>query len=174
MEPQDLKNTRFFDFLSEEERAEFIEDAERVSFAPAEDIIEEEGEPTSLYVILSGVVEVSKRLSDGEERVLAEIVADREQTVVGERGLLGGSGASATVRAKGRVEAVKIPRQTFRRMISEGRPAAFKLSYRIARLLANRLTRLDEEIIEAIREMDRKGDADLDVFRDKLITEWTV
>src|SRR5918997_1268247 len=78
------------------------------------------------------------------------------------------------VLTSGRVEARKIPHETFRRMISEGRPAAFRLSYRIARPLAHRLTRLDEEVVEAIRELERRGETDLDAFRDKLITDWAV
>jgi hypothetical protein len=69
---------------------------------------------------------------------------------------------------------MKIPRQTFRRMVEEGRPAAFKLSYRIARTLARRLTRLDEEVVEAIRELESRGETDLEAFRDKLITDWAV
>ena len=94
--------------------------------------------------------------------------------MVGERGLLGESGASATVRATGEVGGIKIPRETFRRMVSEGRPAAFKLSYRIARTLAQRLTRLDEEVVEAIRELERRGETDVEAFRDRLITDGSV
>ncbi|MGF1471359.1 MAG: cyclic nucleotide-binding domain-containing protein [Rubrobacteraceae bacterium] len=171
---EDLRETRFFEFLSEDERREFVEISEPVSFVPTEHIIEEGSRPKSMYVLLTGKVEIRKRLSDDRNRVLAEIRADEHQTVVGERGLLGRTKASATVRAKGRVEALKIPREAFHAMISEGRPAAFKLAYRISRLLALRLTRLDDEVVAAVREMDRKGDTDLDVFRDNLITEWTV
>ncbi|MDQ4107065.1 MAG: cyclic nucleotide-binding domain-containing protein [Actinomycetota bacterium] len=174
MDQDSLRNVRLFKFLSDEERREFLEAAESVSFLPSEDIILEGRKPDSLYVLLSGVVEVRKRLSSGGERVLAEIVADKEQTIAGERGLLEESGASATVRARSRVEAIRIPRETFRRIISEDRPAAFKLAYWISRLLARRLTRLDEEVVEAVREMERQGDTDLDVFRDRLTTEWTV
>lgn len=171
---EDFKGTRFFEFLTDEERAEFARVSELVTFAAAEDIIEEGDEPRSMYVLLSGTVEIRKRLSDGGSRTLAEIRAGEGQTVVGERGLLGRTAASATVRSKSRVEAVRIPREAFYDMISEGRPAAFKLAYRISRLLARRLARLDDEVIKAIREMERKGDTDLDVFRDRLITEWTV
>jgi hypothetical protein len=73
-----------------------------------------------------------------------------------------------------RVEAVKIPRETFVSMVEEGRPAAFKLSYRIARTLARRLTRLDEEVVEAIRELESRGETDVEAFRDRLITDWSV
>ena len=169
-----LQGVRFFEFLTEEEREEFAEAAEPVSFGPGENIIEEGAEQGSLFVLASGSVEVWKNLSGGGSRLLAEIDASRGRTVVGERGLLGESGASATVTAVDRVEAVKIPRETFTRMVEEGRPAAFKLSYRIARTLARRLTRLDEEVVEAIRELESRGETDVEAFRDRLITDWSV
>jgi CRP/FNR family transcriptional regulator, cyclic AMP receptor protein len=173
MAEEKLRQVRFFEFLTEEEREEFLEDSELVTFEAGEEIIEEGGETHDLFVLTSGRVEVRKRIPGGD-RLLAEIEATVEPTVVGERGLLAESGASATVRAVGRVEAIKIPRATFRRMISEGRPAAFRLSYRIARTLAHRLTSLDEEVVEAIRELERRGETDLEAFRDKLITDWAV
>ena len=169
-----LQGVRFFEFLTEEEREEFAEASEPVSFDPGENIIEEGAEQGSLFVLTSGMVEVRKGLPGGRSRLLAEIDASRGRTVVGERGLLGESGASATVRAVGEVEAIKIPRETFRRMVAEGRPAAFKLSYRIARTLARRLTRLDEEVVEAIRELETRGETDMEAFRDRLITDWSV
>ena len=169
-----LRDVRFFEFLTDEERREFEEEAELVVFEPDETFIREGSEPGSLYVLTSGQVEVRKSIPGDGDRLLATIDAGEERTVVGERGLLGDSGASATVKAKGEVEAIKLPRATFRRMISEGRPAAFKLSYRIARTLARRLTRLDEEVVETIRELERRGETDLDAFRDKLVTDWTV
>ena len=169
-----LQGVRFFEFLTEEEREEFAEGSELVTFEPGDVIIEEGGGTHGLFVLTSGRVEVSKRIPGGRERLLAEIDAADERTVVGERGLLEESGASATVRAASRVEAIEIPREAFRRMISEGRPAAFRLSYRISRTLAHRLTRLDEEVVEVIRDLERGGETDLEAFRDRLITDWTV
>ena len=169
-----LRGVRFFEFLTEEEREEFAEGSEQASFGPGETLIEEGRDPGSLFVLTLGTVEVRKRVPGHGDRLLARIDAAEGRTVVGERGLLGESGASATVVALGPVEAIKIPRETFRRMVAEGRPAAFKLSYRIARTLARRLTRLDEEIAETIRELERRGETDLEAFRDKLITDWAI
>jgi CRP/FNR family transcriptional regulator, cyclic AMP receptor protein len=174
MMEETLRGIRFFEFLTEEEREEFAEASEPVSFGPGENIFEEGAEQESLFVLLSGAVEVRKGLPGGRSRLLAEIDASRGRTVVGERGLLGESGASATVVAVDEVEAIEIPRDTFRRMVAEGRPAAFKLSYRIARTLARRLTRLDEEVVEAIREIENRGETDMEAFRDRLITDWSV
>ncbi len=169
-----LQGVRFFEFLTEEEREEFAGASEPVSFGPGENIIEEGAEQESLFVLVSGKVEVRKGLPAGRSRLLAEIDTSSGRTVVGERGLLGESGASATVRTISEVEAIKIPRNTFRRMVAEGRPAAFKLSYRIARTLARRLTRLDEEVVEAIREIENRGETDMEAFRDRLTTDWSV
>jgi CRP/FNR family transcriptional regulator, cyclic AMP receptor protein len=169
-----LERVRLFEFLTDEEREEFAEGSELVVFEAGEKIIEEGTDTHNLFVLNSGRVEVRKGLSSGRDRLLAVIDATDERTVVGERGLLGESPASATVTAASRVEAVKIPHETFRRMVSEGRPAAFRLSYRIARTLAQRLTRLDEEVVEAIRELERKGETDLEAFRDRLVTDWAV
>ena len=47
-------------------------------------------------------------------------------------------------------------------------------SSRIARTLARRLTRLDEEVVEAIREIENRGETDMEAFRDRLITDWSV
>lgn len=169
-----LGHVRLFEFLTEKEREEFVAGSQLVAFMPGETIIAEGGEPEGLFVLTSGRVEVRKRLPTGRDRLLAEIEAATEPTVVGERELLGESGASASVMAMSRVEAIKIPRETFRRMISEGRPAAFRLSYRIARTLAQRLTRLDDEVVEAIRELERGEETDLEAFRDRLVTDWAV
>ena len=174
MMEETLQGIRFFEFLTEEEREEFAEASEPVSFGPGEKIIEEGEDQGSLFVLVSGAVEVRKGLPGGRSRLLAEIDASRGRAVVGERGLLGESGASATVVAIDEVEAIEIPRDTFRRMVAEGRPAAFKLSYRIARTLARRLTRLDEEVVEAIREIENRGETDTEAFRDRLITDWSV
>jgi CRP/FNR family cyclic AMP-dependent transcriptional regulator len=174
MNGDDLRSVGFFEFLSPEELVEFAEASELVTYTPGETLIEEESEPSSLLVLTFGHVEVSKRIPGHGERILAEIDAANEKTVVGERGLLDSRGASATVRAKGEVEAIKIPREKFRAMISAGNPAAYKLATRITRILARRLVRLNEEVVETIRELEDRGETDLDVFRDKLVTEWTV
>lgn len=174
MTESQLGKVRLFEFLTDEERSEFLEEAERATYGAGERIISEGMRAGSLFVLISGRVEVVKGVPGGEGRLLAEIDADEARTVVGERGLLSDSPASATVRAVTPVEVVRIPRRTFRRMVSEGRPAAFKLSYRIARTLAQRLARLDEEVVETMRELESRGETDLEAFRDRLVHDWAI
>src|SRR5918911_2204968 len=101
MTEERLRQVRFFEFLTEEELEEFAEGSELVAFEVGEEIIEEGAGTHDLFVLTSGRVEVRKRIPGGD-RLLAEIDASGERTVVGERGLLGESGASATVRAASR------------------------------------------------------------------------
>ena len=166
-----LQRVRFFEFLTEEEREEFAESSETAAFGPGEKIIEEGGDPGSLFILTSGMVEVSKSVPTGGDRILARIDSADGRTVVGERGLLGEWSVGA-VRAAGPVE-VKIPRATFRRMVAEGRPAAFKLSYRIARTSpqTNPPRRGGRRGDPGARS---KGETDLEAFRDKLITDWAI
>lgn len=170
--PDSLKSVRFFEFLTDEERAEFVRVSERVSFDAGEPLIREGTEQDSMYVLTSGRVEVFKRVLNDEDHRLATI---EPGAVIGERGLLGRSGASATVRAVEAVEAIRIPRATFRDMISAEEPAAYKLAFHISRTLARRLTELDEEICHAIRELEhRPRETDLEVFRDRISSDWSI
>ncbi|MBA2375838.1 MAG: cyclic nucleotide-binding domain-containing protein [Rubrobacter sp.] len=170
---RDLRKAEFFESLTDDELAEFAEGAERVSFGVGEAMIREGREPECMFVVTYGRMQVCKKVPGGE-KVIARIEAGEKPTVVGERGMLAKSGASATVRTRGRVEAIKVRRETFRRMIHDERPAAFKVSYRISRTIAERLTRLDEEVVEMIRDVERKGSPDVEAFRDRLTTEWTI
>ncbi|MDQ3658724.1 MAG: cyclic nucleotide-binding domain-containing protein, partial [Actinomycetota bacterium] len=61
MTEEKLHRVRFFEFLTDEERSEFMEDAEPAAFEAGEVIISEGKEPSSLFVLMSGRVEVRKR-----------------------------------------------------------------------------------------------------------------
>ncbi|WP_240432606.1 Crp/Fnr family transcriptional regulator [Rubrobacter indicoceani] len=172
---ESLRGTELFAGLSDDELSEFCENAEAVEFAPGERLIEEGREPGCMYVMTTGIVEVVKKVPRGE-RKLATLAAAGRPTVVGERGLLLASdadeGASASVRAQSRVEAVRLSRKRFKGMIRAESPAAFKVSHAISKTIAERLVRLDEEVVSAVRELESRGETDLEAFRDRLVTDW--
>jgi CRP-like cAMP-binding protein len=174
MEGNEPGEARFFEFLSEEERAEFTKVAELALFGHGEVLIEEGARPSSLFILTSGQVEVYKRISGHADKLLAVLDASNENTVLGERGLLSDNEASATVRALGQVEAVKIPREKFASMIADSRPAAYKLAYRIASILAERMARNDETIVKIAAHLEVTQSAgEFELFRDKLMQEWS-
>ena len=120
-----LKEIRFFEFLTEEERESSRRHRSSSPSGRAR-TSSEEGADRGEFVrarLGSGRgqkgIARRKEQAPGRDRCLTR--TDRR----GERGLLGESGASATVMAVDEVEAIRIPRDTFRRMVAEGRPAAF-------------------------------------------------
>ena len=62
-----LQGVKFFEFLTEEEREEFLEGSELATFEVGEEIIEEGGETHDLFVLTSGRVEVRKSISGSRD-----------------------------------------------------------------------------------------------------------
>ncbi len=165
------------EFLSEEEEVELTEAAERIVFQPGEVLIEEGSKPGCLLVLTSGRAEVRKHVSGYSDRLLAVLDASNKHVLIGERNLLTNREASATVRAQEKIEALKIAREWFQAKIVEGRPAAYKLAYRIACVLAERIADTNEAIVEVAAQLEdaesEQPVRDLDAFRDKLV-EWSL
>ena len=120
--------------------ARLIGSSEDVHFAPG-DVIVREGEPAdSLYLLASGTIEVSVR-AEGADRSVRSISAP---ATFGELGVLLGE-RTATVGAISAVQAWRIPRDRFERLVRE-RPA---LGLAIARALATTVDRRDRSRIGA-------------------------
>ncbi len=167
----DLRDVPIFKHLDAEERAELEELLEPASFEAGEVIFEEGGPEERLYVIISGTVEVYKRVSPRRRQHLATIEAP---SVVGEMGLLTEPRAAASVEASSRVEAHGIERDRLLEMLDADSPAACKLVHEIGRTLAERMAATDRTVVEVVDYLEtaNAGQGDPDVFRDRLIREW--
>src|SRR5438445_10023469 len=134
---------RSIDFLHDLDRvdiARLIGSSEDAHFAAGEVIVREGDAADSLYLLASGTVEVSVR-ADGADRSVRSISAP---ATFGEFGVLLGE-RTATVRATSAVQAWRIPRDHFERLVRE-RPA---LGLAIAAALASRLDRRDASRVGA-------------------------
>jgi CRP-like cAMP-binding protein len=161
----------FFGHLDAEERAELEELLEPASFEAGELIFEEGGPEGRLYVITSGSAEVYKRVLPGRQEHLATLEAP---TVVGEMGLLTEPRAAATVEARTPIEAYGIDRDRFLELLDADSPAACKVIYEIGRTLSERMAKTDRSVAEIIARLEEADEAtDVDVFRDRLIQEWS-
>jgi len=170
-ETPSLRGIPFFRHLDAEERAELEELLEPASFEAGETIFEEGGPEGRLYVIISGSVEVHKSVLPGRRQHLATVAAP---TVVGEMGLLTEPRAAASVEATTRIEAYGIDRDRFLELLDADSPAACKVIYEIGRTLSERMAKTDRSVAEIIARLeDNRGTADIDVFRDRLIQEWS-
>ncbi len=166
-----LERVSLFENLTPEEKAELEALLEPASFADGETILEEGDPEGHLYVLASGAAEVSKEVSPGRKQHLATVEGP---TVVGEIGLITELRATATVSAKGAVEARRIPREAFLEKLEAGSEAAYKVVYEIGRILSARMFQTDESIAKIIAQLEDAGsERDFAVFRDKLIREWS-
>jgi CRP/FNR family transcriptional regulator len=166
-----LEGLPLFKDLTPEEKAELETLFEPASFEAGEVILEEDGREKYLYVLTSGVVEVHKEVFPGRLQHLATIEAP---TVVGEIGLMTEPRAAATVTARGPVEAQRLPREAFLKKLETDSEAAYKVVYEIGRILAERMARTDERVAKIVTQIeDAESDRDFDVFREKLMQEWS-
>ena len=168
----DLGSVPVFRHLDAEERAELEGLMEPAYFDAGQAIFREGGPEERLYVITAGTVEVHKRVLRGRRQHLATVGAP---TVVGEMGLLTEPRAAATVEAVTPVEAHGIGRDRLLEMLDDDSPSACKLVYEIGRTLAERMAKTDETVAEVIVRLEdaRPGTGEADVFRDRLVRDWS-
>ena len=83
--------------------------------------------------------------------------------------------AAASVEARTRVEAYGIDRDRFLERLDEDSPAACKVVHEIGRTLADRMAKTDETIADIIGRLEGTEDEapDFEIFRDRLIREWS-
>jgi CRP/FNR family transcriptional regulator, cyclic AMP receptor protein len=169
----DLSDVPIFGLLDDDERAEFEELSEPVSFEAGQKILEEGAPESRLFVLTSGTVEVYKSVLPGRRQRLATIEAP---TMIGEMGLLTEPRAAASVEAITRVEAHGLGRDRLLEMLDADSPAACKLVYEIGRTLAERMAATNETVAEVISRLENtnaRGSEDIDVFRDQLVQDWS-
>jgi CRP/FNR family cyclic AMP-dependent transcriptional regulator len=166
-----LEGLPLFSNLSPEEQAEIEALLEPASFGAGEEIFEEGGPEKCLYVLTSGTVKVYKEIYPSQRQHLATIHAP---TVVGELGLMTETKAAASVVAEEPVEALRLSHEAFLEKLESGSSTAHKVVYEIGRTLADRMAETDESITKIVARLeDARSDRDFDIFRNKLMQEWS-
>ncbi|MBI4636752.1 MAG: cyclic nucleotide-binding domain-containing protein [Candidatus Rokubacteria bacterium] len=127
--------------------------------------------PMGLLILVEGTVEIARRGPDGAERTIATIDAP---TVLGEMSLVTDQPHSATVRARTDCRFHLLTKTQFHRLLGGESVAAYKLIATVAEVLARRLQRMDDKVLELLAR--REGAApveELAVFKQKLFSEWS-
>jgi CRP-like cAMP-binding protein len=121
--------------------------SERVTYRPG-DILCLQGEPgDAAFVILAGRAEVLVDGPKGQNRV-AELT---ENAVVGEIAILCDVARTATVKAMTQVEALRIPKENFLKLLYDFPEMAIE----VVRVLADRLTRTTQELAAAKARIEK-------------------
>jgi HEAT repeat protein len=126
-----LKSAPLFAALEGEELAALAEIAIETSYAPGEIIFEENQEAHHLYIVLSGKVEVFRRVQD----LIRPLAHLGMKECFGEMAILDDQPRSASVRAEEPTTVLKIDRDSFHELIME-RP---QIAFAIFRILSGRL-----------------------------------
>jgi CRP-like cAMP-binding protein len=134
-------------------------------------IMREGDSPSGLFVLLRGTVEIVKHAPDGTTQSLAKIDGP---TVLGEMSLITERPHSATVQAVSDCELYLLTKPQFQRLISSESIAAYKLVATIAEVLAGRVTRLDQKVLELTAGRAAAAPVEeLAAFKQKLFSEWS-
>jgi len=120
----------------------------------------------SFYLIAKGAVEI--RLSHGNhEEVIATLM---ENSVLGEVGILTDQMRSATAVVTKPSILLKLSRNTFEKLLSEGKPVSYKLVYQIAKILSYRLRQMDEAMMKLTKHSGPSHE--INQLRAKLQADW--
>jgi signal transduction histidine kinase len=123
VEPALLRTAALFEGLSDETLADLARDCERVAFGPGELLMSEGSVGESLYALLEGDVEITKRSGNGE----VPLATLGEGEVVGEMAVLEHRPRNASARALGPVDAVRVPGDALLELIESAPSAALAL-----------------------------------------------
>ncbi len=140
-----LKTVLIFSELTDEELDDLTDLFVEVKLKKDEMLFKEGDEGKALYVIRDGEIQVSKNIKDIKEKVLAVL---GPRSILGEMALIEEQKRSATTVANQDSTLLEITRSDFNSLIEINPSAGFKIMLNIARLLSNRLRKMDEEFIK--------------------------
>ena len=154
-----------------EQAAQIVQATIPLAVSAGHPVLREGDAPSGLFLLLKGTVEVLKQAADGHRQPLARLDAP---TVLGEMSLITARQHSATVEAVTDCEFALLTRAQFQRLLDTESLAAYKLIATIAEVLAGRVARLDQKVLELTAAKERAPAVEeLAAFKQKLFSEWS-
>jgi CRP/FNR family transcriptional regulator, cyclic AMP receptor protein len=126
-----------------------------------------------LMLLATGTVEILRTTHTGRMQSVATVEAP---TVLGEMSLLLERDHTASVRAQTDCELYQLTKTQFTRLLQSDSLAAYKLIATIAVVLAHRLQRMDDKVLELSAGTSAPQVApveELTAFKQKLFSEWS-
>ncbi|HZA50282.1 MAG TPA: cyclic nucleotide-binding domain-containing protein [Myxococcaceae bacterium] len=154
--------------LAEREAAAIFEIAHPVSVKSGMVLFREGDSADGLFVLIEGELEIVAESSDKQRHVLARISPGG---VVGEMSLLDRStrrSATAVALTDGRL--LRLPADRFAQLLESDSVAALKMVHNVARVLAYRLQRMNEQVLSGV---DKRRQADELVEFQRILNRWS-
>jgi CRP-like cAMP-binding protein len=162
--------TRLCRTLSREEAEDLLAGTQLLSAGPGEVLRKEGDVADGLYFLFEGTVAVERDRGDGGRMRLAELEAP---TLLGELSLVVGGSVTATVRALTDCRLRILAREDFEHRLAANDLAAYKLLAAVAEVLARRVLRLNDTLIELAAPAAAPPQDDVARLRTKLFSEWS-
>jgi CRP/FNR family cyclic AMP-dependent transcriptional regulator len=140
--PDALRRSPLFEMLSSAEIDVLAELSRGVQFAPGDVLVREGEAGASLYVLVTGEVDVV-RAEGGTEKVLATLAAPAS---LGEMSLIDREVRSATLRARTPVEALQLTAENFTTFRKRSRDGFTLFALNVARVLSARLRETNKKL----------------------------
>ena len=157
--------------LTQVEAERLVEDTELISAKAGSAIIHEGSVSEGILFLFEGTVEVKRRRPDGETVRLALVDAP---SLLGELSLVVGGTSTATVYALTDCRLRVLRKSNFHTRLAEGDLVAYKLLGAVAEVLARRVLRLNDTIVELTERAQPAAQVeDLARLRKKLFSEWS-
>jgi CRP/FNR family transcriptional regulator, cyclic AMP receptor protein len=153
-----FKKISLFQDLNEKEIQRVLQCAARRSFTAGSVIISEGAAGDSMFIMVEGEVEITKRLGlvlDGEtpnERIIISLKAE-EGVCFGEMSLLENEPRSATVTAQTDCLLMEIGREDFMGLIKQNSDMGCKILLRLAQLLSKYLRKTNQDMVKLTTAM---------------------
>jgi CRP-like cAMP-binding protein len=149
-----IKEATIFSDLDEQEVAETLSITKEKRFPKGETVMQEGQEGDSMYILVSGSVEISKTLTmkmgeddyTEKEKILTSFEA-QDNVIFGEIAMIDRENRSASVMATTDCILLEIKRKDFLHLIDKRPQMGVKVLRKIAELLANRLRQSSQDII---------------------------
>lgn len=155
--------------LRQEEIDQILAICELIKLDAGSVVFRESEKSDALYLVLEGQINISKRVNEESDRVVATLT---RQSMFGQSSLFTNGIRPETATANTDVQLVKIPSQRFRELLKAEEPAAFKVVSNVALSVTRRLSDLNEKLVKLIEETEtRPRSEDLAEFRIK-IQDW--
>ena len=169
-----LKQFGWFQQLEGNEAQQAADDISGVSLKAGQ-VLVREGEPgDSMFVVLSGSIQISVTLAGGKEHPLSRL---EPGAIFGETGLLLEQPRRATATAITEAELCCIRHADFEESLAAGEAWAGKFLMSMCRSLARRLSTMDESLVKMLDEGPAKPVAEvrtdeLERLRTRLLSDW--
>jgi CRP-like cAMP-binding protein len=167
----DAVTTHLCRTLTRGEAERLLGGTELLSTEAGSAIIREGAVSEGIYFLFEGTVEVKRKRSDGETARLAVVEAP---SLIGELSLVVGGTSTATVSALTDCRLRLLRKADFHARLVDGDLTAYKLLGAVAEVLARRVLRLNDTMLELIERKPPSAHVeDLARLREKLFSEWS-